>query len=120
MSQVKIEVLIQREDMTGVISSATKPSSKEDQSTLLSWPSGGLEQSAFALLQEAIHKEAMLCVLLQASHDPTFISWLQTAPEKEKQAALAKIAMGVRTSMQGVINRIADRAVSDSIDTLLG
>lgn len=112
---VVIEVHVRR-DANGRVLSAHAPQDTADQETLLSWPSGGMEQVGFALLAEATRREAMIDVLLQASKDPAFLPWWRSAGEAERDAALAKMARGMRASMDEVVRRIADGALRAALE----
>lgn len=56
MSAVRVSVWVEMKE-DGTVRSSHSPSSREDQKTLQSWPSGGLVQLAHALLVEAIKRE---------------------------------------------------------------
>lgn len=107
-----LEVYIRR-DVHGRILSAHQPASDADAQVLLGWPSGGLEQAAFALLAEAVRREALMDVLLQDSHQP---EW-RNATEGERQTTIDRIERAVRTSMADVIDRITSTAVRTAVDT---
>ena len=112
---VILEVSVRR-DKYGRVVSAHAPQDAEDQALLESWPSGGMEQVAFALLSEAVRREALLDVLLNASHNPNFLSAWQEMSEDGKKIYIQKLTHDVQDSMNVVIGRLAGSALRTALD----
>lgn len=114
MSEIVIEVRIRRDDF-GRVSSIHDLRGEEDRKTALSWPSGGLNEVAFALLAEAVKREAIVDVGLQATHDPDFLRKWQVADESGKASIEADIIKALRVGMAGTVSRLAENAIRGAL-----
>lgn len=116
---VVLEVLVRRNKTSGQVDSIHRPQSEADEKLLLSWPSGGLEQAAFALLVEAARKEALLSVILDASKDPQWRARFQSATPDEQNAAITRLAAILRQGMKGTLERISEAALREALEGVL-
>lgn len=114
-----LEVLVRRDKATGRVYSTHRPQSEFDEKLLLSWPSGGLEQATFALLVEALRKEALLSVLLDASKDPQWLARFRNATSDERKAAITRLAAILRQSVGKTVERISEAALQEALEVVL-
>jgi hypothetical protein len=112
---VVIEVRIRR-DAHGRVVSNHFPQDETDLSILEGWPSGGMEQVAFALLTEAVRREALLDVILQASADVSAVRRWRNGTEEERGLILDNLTRVVRSGMDGGVGRIAASALRSALD----
>lgn len=112
---VAVEVLVRRDEHGRVIS-AHDLQSDEGRGIVAGWPSGGMEQVAFALLVEAVKREAVLDVLLRASHDPSFLGRWKSAGSEEREPLLQEMVKALRVGMAGTVARVAETAVRGALE----
>ena len=99
-----VEVHICR-DALGRVYSYHRPQDKVDETVLREWPSGGLEQAAFAMLCEAVQREAILGILMSMTQDPDFLEgdW-----DDER---VTDLASKLQTQMGNSVERLADKTI---------
>ena len=105
-----LEVEVCLDDLKHIYSSH-RPQGDEDRELLLTWPGGGQEHVAFALLAEATKREAIFSMLLNMSNKPGFLGRLAEMPEAERDKAFEDISMVVMHTMGRHVQRIAKAAV---------
>ena len=74
-SALIIEVEVCR-DKQGMVFSSHRLQGVEDRQVAMSWPTGGLEQVCFALLVEAVRREALLGIITVMSGEPEVLQRL--------------------------------------------
>lgn len=116
---VVLEVLVRRDKSSGRVYSTHRPQSESDEKLLLSWPSGGLEQATFALLVEAVRKEAVLNVILDASKDPDWLHRFRSATPEDRKAAIRRLAAILRQSIGKTLERISEAALQEALEGVL-
>ena len=107
-----------RRDKHGRVLSTHFPQDEDDSAVLQSWPGGGMEQVAFALLTEAVRREALFDVILKSSHQPEFRSAWKNSTEEGKGVIIQDLTRGVRESMNGVIGRLIGSAIRTALDLI--
>lgn len=107
-----------RQDVHGRIVSAHFPETETDEATLQTWRGGGLEQVAFALLTEAVRREALLDVILKASVDPGITRCWASSSEEERAAILQGLVKGAQESMGFAIDRLIESAMRSALDMI--
>lgn len=114
---VVIEVLVRR-DQHGRVLSEHRLQDDGDRQVVDTWPSGGMEQVAFALLTEAVRREALLDVILKATHQPEIREIWTNASEEMKGQLTHELTRAVQESMSGVISRLAGSASRTALDLI--
>lgn len=114
-SMAAVEVQVCYDDLKQVYSQH-EPQSDEDRELLMSWPGGGQEHVAFALLCEATKREAMFSMLLNMSNKPEFIARLQGMSDEERDAAFEEMSVAVMATMGETVRRIAKDAVAAAFE----
>jgi len=109
-----VEVEVCR-DAEGRVFSSHGLQSDEDVQIALSWPSGGQEQVGFALLTEAVRREALLEILLVLSKDESFPQRFAGMSFEEKEAQVADLTARLRVQMDNVVARLAKGAIEEAI-----
>lgn len=115
---IVVEVHVHR-DEHGRVHSNRRLRGESDQQVALSWPSGGMEQVAFALLVEAMRQEALLQILIKESQEPGFIARL-TASKAEVDAEVALLRKALENQMATLVPRLAESAVLCAIRHVQG
>jgi len=100
--------------------SSHRPAEREDEELALTWRSGGLEQTAFAFLTEAIRREAILQTLLFKSNHPDLFQRLEEAEGEEREKLVEDLRNRLEFQLQGVISRLALGAVEEALHTVSG
>ena len=119
MSQVlKVVVTVLRDGRNGVGSSHDF-ASEEDRRVAMSWPSGGLEQVAFALLSEAVRREALLDVLLLLSEDPGYRERLVGMGAEDREREVVRLECLVREQITTIAKIVTKGAVSEALQVVL-
>lgn len=114
-----LEVLVRRDKTTGRVYSTHRPQSEFDEKLLLTWPSGGLEQATFALLVEAVRKEALLSVILDASKDPNWLARFRGANPEERKAAITRLSAILNQGVGKTLARISEAALQEALESVL-
>jgi hypothetical protein len=114
-SMVKVEVEVCRDEF-GRVYTLHRLQDETDRETVMKWPSGGQEQIAFALLLEAVRREAVLGVLLELTKDKEFLSQLDGLPNKGE--VLTGLAERVQTQMDRTIRRVSSNVVAEMIQQM--
>lgn len=117
MAVVEVEICL--DDLKQVYSSH-RPADYEDQEMLMSWPSGGQEHVAFALLSEATKREAIFSLLLNISNKPGFLEFLAGLSEEERDKAFEDISTVVMHTMGQHVQRLAKDAVIAAYEDVKG
>jgi len=87
----------------------------QDQNTAMSWPTGGQEQVAFALLTETLRREALFGVLVRMTKDKTLPDrFVQMSPEMQ-QALLSEMGQQLRDQLSAVAEKMAEAAVEEAL-----
>lgn len=105
-----VEVQVCYDDLKQVYSQH-EPQSEGDRELLMSWPGGGQEHVAFALLSEAAKREALFSMLLNMSNKPDFIARLEGMTDEEREAAFEELSVAVMATMGETVQRIAKNCV---------
>lgn len=77
------------------------------------WPTGGLAEAGYALLVEAIRREAILGFLLSQTQDPRYLSSLEGMEPEEREEALRDLAEKVQSQVTDLTNLIASKVVQE-------
>lgn len=112
---ITVEVQIVK-DARGRVSSSHDLSSDEDRTRVMSWPTGGLAQVAFALLTEATHREAMLDIILKVSQDPEFGERLSRMSVAEREIEVGKLAEAMVLGMSRTVQRLSVEAIRAALE----
>lgn len=112
---VRVEVV---RDERGRVSSSHDLATPEDRALALTWPTGGLEQVAFALTNEAVHREALFDVILRAGIEPKLLERLGSMSPEEREAEVAREAARVTEMMSRTLTRLSRGAVRAAFDHL--
>jgi hypothetical protein len=116
-----VEIVIEIcRDEHGRVFSSHRPLEESDEEVALGWPSGGMEQTAFALLTEAVRREAVLQVLVLASHKPELLLRLRDEKGEGRQKLLADVRERLKMQMNGTVARIAEGALEEAIRAISG
>jgi hypothetical protein len=110
--QVHVTVVVDRDDQTGAVMSSHYLASKTHEEEVLRWPSGGMEQIGFALLVEAVRREAMLDVILCLSREQGLLQRYQGDP----QSVVQEIKPGMIEALHNLIDRLAEGALKEALD----
>ena len=111
MAVVEVEVC---RDAFGRVFSNHHPQEDADKDLVLTWPSGGQEQIAFALLAEASRREALLVMLVQMTKDKAFLSKMLALPEAEREKRMQDMAKALRMQMNRTVARIAEDVIREA------
>lgn len=112
---VAVEVLVRRDEHGRVIS-AHDLQTDEGREIVVGWPSGGMEQVAFALLVEAVKREALLDVILRASHDSNFVEKWKSLGADEREPLIQEMVKALRVGMAGTVARVAETALRGALE----
>jgi len=116
---VVVEVEVCRVNDTGHVFSTHHVQGQEYQEILMTWPSGGQEQVAFALLTEACRREAVLDFLVQMSNDPDWLKNLQDLPEEEREEKFKAMGESLTKMVQNITDGIAESCVREAYDAMV-
>lgn len=105
-----VEVHIRR-DPAGRIHSNHTLRGESDQAIAMSWPGGGQEQIAFALLVEAIRREAIVEVLLCMSQDPQFIPRMSEGLEDLTREMTGKL----KAQLAHTLEHLSEDVIRDAL-----
>jgi len=103
------------QDRQGRVFSAHRPAERADEELALSWRSGGMEQTAFALLTEAARREAVLEILLLASNKPDLFKRLQEAEGEERESLITDLTRRLEFQLQETITKLSEGAVEEAL-----
>ena len=112
-----LEVLVRRDHATGHVHSIHRVGS-DGVDLVSSWPTGGLEQVAFALLAEAVRREAILDMIIKATHDPEFLSGYKSATPEAQKVILNDLSTALRGTMAQTISRISEAALREALEQI--
>lgn len=85
----------------------------EQLQLMAQWPNGGLAESGYALLVEAVRREAIFGILLQQSQDPTFMAKMNGLSPEKREIELKELASKVASQVSDLTDRIAFDVVRD-------
>ena len=87
----------------------------EDQQLAQGLAQGGAPQLAHVLLTEAVRREAFMCILIQATKDPEFLSqWVEGSTE-DKARIEAEIQNFVSHVLTKTVGKMVPGAVSETL-----
>jgi len=101
-------------DEIGQVFSHHRLSDEGDEKTIGDWPGGGQQEVAFALLTEAVRREALVEFLVQMSNDKTFLEEIKALEGAELEAKLAELTKALRVQMNRTVGRLADAAIRET------
>lgn len=78
----------------------------EDEAVALQLKSGGAPQVAYALLTEAMRREAFVLTLVRMSKDPDFIQTYKTASDEVKRGMEADLGIAARQIMANTMSKM--------------
>ena len=107
------------QDSQGRVFSAHRPEEQDDSDMALSWKSGGLEQAAFALLTEAVRREASLQAIMLKSK-PDLFTRLEEADGDEREKLVEDLRKRLEFQLQEVITRMSREAVEEALLNVSG
>lgn len=113
-SVLGIEVQVCR-DAEGRVFSCHQLQGADDLTVAMSWPGGGQEEVGFALLAEAVRREALLEMLLLVSKDASFPQRFEGMSFEEKETQIAELSARLRVQMSSVVARLARGAIEEAI-----
>ena len=102
-------------DLIGRVFSMHRLQGEDDASVASTWPGGGHEAVGFALLTEAIRREAMLEVLILASQNGSHIRRIMALPEEERRLEFDKMGAGLTGVLLKIIGQIAPNAIEEAV-----
>jgi len=114
-----VEVHVCR-DSHGRVFSNHRLQEKLDEDTAMLWPGGGQAEVGFALLTEAVRREAILELLVALTEDPEFVTTLNALPPEERTARMGELVVGLRRQMDKVVARLAEGALEDAVLMMTG
>ncbi len=85
---------------------------------LARWPNHGVEHLARTLLVEAIRREVINNVIMQASCDPDFLPWVSRANEDELSAGIDKISESTRMLIEKCLRTTLREVVSTEVQAI--
>ena len=88
----------------------------EDQAVAMSWPGGGQEHIAYALLTEATRREAILAVLVNMTNDTEFLARVDAMAPEERDDLYNEFALKICLQMGKVAQKIARDCVIQAFD----
>lgn len=91
----------------GYVFSNHKPSSDEDQQTASTFPNGGLEQIAFALLMEAVRRETFIGAMINMTKNKKYLEEYFSSDEEKRMEIETELAQSVREILQKNINQMS-------------
>lgn len=109
-----VEVEVCRVHHTGHVFSTHHLQDQVDNSVVMAWPGGGQEQVAFALLTEAVRREAILEFLVQMSHDPEWLPTLQAMSDEERDTKFKELGVSLTKVVQNIVDGIAENCVREA------
>ena len=101
-------------DEHGRVYSAHRLGDELDEQTAMSWPGGGLNEAAFALLTEAVRREALVEFLVRMTHDPELIKRLCAMPEAEREDELRRSAKALHRQLRRTMAGLSEAAVREA------
>lgn len=109
---VEVEVAV---DQAGVPWSAHRLQDQQDHDLTRDMPSGGLEYVAYALVQEAVKREALLQVLLKVSNDSEFKGNLLNSQETPA-ALVEEVTVAMMEVIKSATRELAPAAARAALD----
>lgn len=106
------------QDKNGNVFSSHRPQDSEDRTTLLSWSTGGLEQSAFALLVEALRKETLLSLLVAITKEPELLQRLSALPDEEREAEIQKLKETIQQQIDRGLQLLLKPLIEETLTNL--
>jgi hypothetical protein len=91
-----------------------------DREVAMSWEGGGQEEVAFALLVEAVRREALLEAMMAATKDPHLLSGFAQFSIEEREGVVRDLTQRLRVQVEGVVSRLASGAVEEALHSLSG
>lgn len=91
----------------GFVFSNHRPATDEDEKTATTFPNGGLEQIAFALLMEAVRRETFILSMVKMTGDKEYLNKYLEADEEKKMEIETELAENVREVLQKNINQMS-------------
>lgn len=111
-SSLILEVAVCRDEF-GRVFSAHQLQDELDRQTVMTWPGGGQEAVAFALLLEAARREAILGIILKMSKDPDYLA-SATASDEARREAIEELAKIVRVQVNRTLRDVAASVVEEA------
>ena len=115
---VRLVVDLLRLDDGRVMSSLGLDEPDEAMQHMSSWPNGGLSEAGYALLVEAVRREAVLGLLLSQSALPEFMQQLDERGPDAREIALRELSEKVASQVSDLTSRIVYDVVREVYDTL--
>lgn len=113
---VKVDVTVCRDRLGRVYSSHSL--SESDREIALGWPTGGQEQVGFALLTEAVRREAILSLLILMSNDRTAFERIRALPEDMQRAEFENLGQTVTTNLRRTIDALVVGSLQDALEMM--
>lgn len=118
-SSLVIEIAVCR-DARGRVFSRHALQDALDHETAMKWPGGGQGEVAFALLVEAVRREALLGLLVALTDDPDFATKIDALDPEEREAKMGELVVNLRSQMDNVVARLARGALEEAVLTVTG
>lgn len=113
-STLVVEVHVARDALGQVYSNHTLQD-QTDHVTAMSWPGGGQEQIAFAMLVEAVRREAIVEMLLCMSQDPQFTQKVSEGLDEVVREMTAKL----KAQLTHALDNLGEDAVREALSRIV-
>lgn len=91
----------------GFVFSNHKPATDKDEQTATTFPNGGLEQIAFALLMEAVRRETFILAMVNMTKDKEYLTKYSEMGEEERMEVETELAENVKEVLKKNINQMS-------------
>lgn len=118
MKKVDLKVSITEtiENTVRMVSSTHDFLTPKDRETSMGMKSYGLEQIAFALLTEAIRREAYLQFLIQQVENPNFLKSYTELEEEDAEIFVAKFAKTLTKALSNNVENMAEQVTKEILE----
>ena len=111
-STVVLEVEVCKDEY-GRVYTGHHPQDEGDEKVLMTWPAGGQEMVAFALLTEAVRREALYGLLIEMSKNKGTLE--RAADPEERTKLISELAGRLKTQTERTVERLAKAAVDEAL-----
>lgn len=94
------------EDTLGWVFSEHQFLSGKDEAVAGSMRNGGLKQIAYALMTEALRREAYLCLLVEMSKHPDMLKWYEEGGEDYRKQFVTGLANAALVNIMGMAQKM--------------
>jgi hypothetical protein len=111
-SMVVLELEVCKDEF-GRVFTGHHPQDESDEKLLSTWPAGGQEMVAFALLTEAVRREALFGLLIEMSKNKDTLDKVKDPEERAKIVQALTERLQVQT--ERTVKRLAEAAVNEAL-----